>query len=138
MRGFRKFFIRGSNSNVFCFFLVDEGREDQNNTKGVPSSASQLFRWRADGGPTLNASLVFQGIQTSIAKKPYIFVIFQGGGCPDPLSTPLDLPMQCMNGPAHKILVLVTYAQMSLINVHVDVSSKACSLNFVLGHTTKG
>ena len=33
----------------------------------------------------------FQGIQTSIAKKPEIFVIFQGGGVgPDPLSPPLD------------------------------------------------
>ena len=66
------------------------GREDQINTKGVPSSARQrnaiemAFCWRADGGPTLNASLVFQGIQTSIAKKPYIFVIFQGGGVRTP------------------------------------------------------
>ena len=24
--------------------------------------------------------VIFQGIRTSIAKKPYIFVIFQGGG----------------------------------------------------------
>ena len=29
----------------------------------------------------------FQGIRTSIAKEPYIFVIFQGG--PDPLPSPL-------------------------------------------------
>ena len=39
--------------------------------------------------------MIFQGIQTSIAKKPYIFVIFQGGGGgggggQDPLSPPLD------------------------------------------------
>ena len=47
-----------------------------------------VFHWRADDGPTLNAGLVFQGFQTSIAKKPYIFVIFQGGT--DPLSLPLD------------------------------------------------
>ena len=36
--------------------------------------------------------MIFQGIRTSIAKKPYIFVIFQRGGrttCP-----PLDLRMQ--------------------------------------------
>ena len=42
------------------------------------------FRWRADDGPTLNGWLgsfvIFQGIWTSIAKKPYIFVIFRGGG----------------------------------------------------------
>ena len=45
----------------------------------------------ADDGPTLNAGLAaafFQGIPTSIAKEPYIFVNFQGG--PDPLSPPLD------------------------------------------------
>ena len=30
--------------------------------------------------------MIFQGIWTSIAKKPYIFVIFQGGGGLDPLS----------------------------------------------------
>ena len=47
------------------------------------------FRWRADNGPTLYAGLFFQGFRTSIAKEPYIFVIFQGGGGtggPDPLS----------------------------------------------------
>ena len=42
------------------------------------------FRWRADNDPTLNAGLVssfviFQGIQTSIAKEPCSFVIFPGG-----------------------------------------------------------
>ena len=42
------------------------------------------FRWRADAvGPSLNARMVaviFQGIRTRVAEKPYIFVIFQGGG----------------------------------------------------------
>ena len=50
------------------------------------------FRWRADDGPTLNAGLVaaiFQGIRTSIARKPYIFVIFQGGRGRTPFP-PLD------------------------------------------------
>ena len=45
------------------------------------------FRRCADDGPTLNTGLtaaIFQGIGTYIARKPYIFVIFQGG--PDPLS----------------------------------------------------
>ena len=55
------------------------------------------FCWRADDGPALNAGLVafviFQGIQTSIAKKPYIFVIFQGlgGGVPTPPIPPSGL-----------------------------------------------
>ena len=73
-----------------CFFLVDEGREDLSTTISGPSSA---FRWCADDSPTLNAGLVaviFQGIQTCIARKPYILVIFQGGGGgPDPLSPAL-------------------------------------------------
>ena len=45
------------------------------------------IRWRADNGLTLNAGLValyFRGIRASIAKKPYIFVIFQGGGVRTP------------------------------------------------------
>ena len=50
------------------------------------------FCWRADDDPTLNAGLVaaiFQRIWTCIiARKPYIFVIFQeGSGPPIP---PLD------------------------------------------------
>ena len=51
------------------------------------------FPWRANNGPKLNAGLVaviFQGIQNIIAKKPYIFVIFQGG--PDPLPPPPPPP----------------------------------------------
>ena len=38
--------------------------------------------------------MIFQGIRTSIAKEPYIFVIFQGG--PNPLSPPLDPHMYCI------------------------------------------
>ena len=82
MRGSRKFCQRGSNSTLtrfFKFYLVDEGKEDPNTTKGVPSSALQgnaisiVFPRQADNGQTLNAGLVafFQGIGTSIAKKPY-------------------------------------------------------------------
>ena len=32
----------------------------------------------------------------------------------------------------HKILVIIAYAQMSIINVNVDVSSEARGLNFGL------
>ena len=43
------------------------------------------FRWRADGGPILNAGfgsrfVIFHGIRTSIGKEPYNFVLFRGGG----------------------------------------------------------
>ena len=49
------------------------------------------LRWRADEGPTLNTSLaaMFQGIRTSIAKKPYSLAIFQGRVL-SPTSPPLD------------------------------------------------
>ena len=64
------------------------GREDPSPTLSGPSSARQrnaikAFRWHADECPTLNAGLaaaIFQGIRTCIARKPYIFVIFQCGG----------------------------------------------------------
>ena len=81
-------------------FLVDEGREDPNTTISGPSSARQrsaismAFRWRADDGPTLNAGLVpFQEILTSIAKIPYIFVIFQRGDRSGSPAPHLDPPM---------------------------------------------
>ena len=44
----------------------------------------------------LGSFVIFQGIQSSIAKKPFIFVIFQGGGGGgglDPLSPRLSLRM---------------------------------------------
>ena len=72
---------------VCLLFLVDEVRDDPNTTRSWPLSTRQrkaiqmLFRWWADGGPALNASL---GIWTSIAKTPYIFVIVHGGGVRTP------------------------------------------------------
>ena len=44
------------------------------------NAIEMAYRSRADDVP-LNAGF-FQGIRTSIAKKPYIFVIFQGGSGP--------------------------------------------------------
>ena len=89
MCGSRKFCQRGSNSdNVF---LVVQGGEDQNITISGPFSA-------------LNAGFVFQHIRTSIAKKPFIFAIFQGGS--DPLSPLLSTIMQ-LNDRATKLIVLL-------------------------------
>ena len=55
-----------------------------------------VLRWRADDNPTLNniecwlsIFVIFQGILTSIAKKPYIFVIFRGWGGGGGLDPPL-------------------------------------------------
>ena len=63
MRGFRKFYQRGSKFDFFC--LVDGGIEEGPNTAINGSSSARkrnaiemAFRWRADDGPTLNAGLV--------------------------------------------------------------------------------
>ena len=47
-------------------------------------------RWWPNIECWLSSFVDLHGIRTSIAKKPYIFVIFQGGGGPYPLSPPLD------------------------------------------------
>ena len=74
MRGPRKFFRWGPT----LFF-------SPNTTKIGPSSARQrnanlmAFRW-PNIECWLGSFVIFQGIRTSFAKKPYIFVIFQMGG----------------------------------------------------------
>ena len=58
-----------------------------------------VFRWRADDGPTSMLAWQlcdFQGIMTTIAKKLYMFVIFQGG--------PDHLPPSSLSGSAHRII----------------------------------
>ena len=87
MRGSRTLCQMGSIFEFIIFFSIDEGREDQNTTISGPSSARQrnaVSLQRDDDGSTMNAGLValcfFQGILTSIAKKPYIFGFFGGGG----------------------------------------------------------
>ena len=87
--GYRKFCQRGSNS-YNCFFLVDEELEDPNTTKSRPIIAYQrnaislASRWWPYLKCWLGSLVIFKGIRTSIAKKPYIFVIFQGGPDPPP------------------------------------------------------
>ena len=87
-------FVRGGptlTTFVFCFGWRGDGGSKYHYKGaiiGPPAKHHWMeFRWRVDDGPALNAGLVaaiFQGIRTCIARKPYIFVIFQGG--PDPLS----------------------------------------------------
>ena len=79
-----------------------EGRAgDLNTAVSGPSSVRHqnaietAFRWRADVGPTSNAGLVFQGIQTSIT-KPYILVVFQGEDPQPPPPPHLNRHMECM------------------------------------------
>ena len=59
-----------------------------------PASETPL-KWRFAGGPTM------LGIQTSIVKKPYIFVLFKGGG-PDHLPHP---PSGSAHAPKNKEII---------------------------------
>ena len=76
----RKFCQRGSNFD--SFFLVYKGSE-------YHYRQAIICQWWPNIECWLGSFVIFQGIWTSIAKKPYIFVIFQGG--PDPLSPPPPL-----------------------------------------------
>ena len=91
MYGSRNFCQRGSKLTVFSFFfsLVDEKRDDKIPLKaGHHRPASETpFKWRFAGmsmmfehcmNSGLVAFFIFQGIRTSIAKKPLIFVILWG------------------------------------------------------------
>ena len=86
----RKFCQRGFNSDIY-FFLRERGSKDHQKRAiiGLQQNASEM----ADNGRPWMLTwqlCVFQGIRTSIAKKTYKFVIFQGGGGGglDPLSPP--------------------------------------------------
>ena len=90
MRGSRKFCQRGSKFDNICFlfFVVGEGIEDPDTAIYWPSSARQQtpFKRCFAGGPMmsniecwLGSFVIFQGIRTSIAKKPYIFCDFSEG-----------------------------------------------------------
>ena len=60
----QKVLREGSNSDEF-FLCIDEGSENQNNTKSRPSSAchrNSIECW-------LGRFVMFQGIRTSIARK---------------------------------------------------------------------
>ena len=98
MRGSTKFCQRGSNSyNVLA--IRGERIQIPLKTGHLVLASKTPFKWRFTGGPIvaniecwLSSFVIFQGIPTSIAKKPYIFAIFSRG--PDTLPPPtLDLSM---------------------------------------------
>ena len=73
MRGSRKFCQRGSNSDTIIFWLMRWDRIQ------IPLKASHHrptsetpFKW------SHGSLVILYGIRTSIAKKPYIFLVFQG------------------------------------------------------------
>ena len=81
----KKVLSEGSNSDKFffsfSFFLVDEGREIK-----IPLKAdhhrppAHCVSLAADDDPTLNVGLIFRGIWTSMAKKPFILCVFSEAG----------------------------------------------------------
>ena len=71
----------------------------------------------------------FQGIRTSIAKKPYSFVIFQGAVLTHSPPPPLDLRM--FPGILTSILIIWMYKLMVLIDFSLTV--KAATLIFISG-----
>ena len=86
MRGSRKFCKRGSKfDDVFLFFvLVDDWIVIQISLHCIngPSSTHLSLAGRRwfNIECWLGSFVIFQGTGNSIAKKTYIFVIFQGGG----------------------------------------------------------
>ena len=88
---------RGSNSDVFLFFLVGKWRKDPITIISRPSLARQqsaikmAFCWCAYVGPNLNAGLIalwfFRGSGPVLLRNPIFLWFFRGG--PDPLSPPL-------------------------------------------------
>ena len=92
LKHLRKHLSEGSNfDNVF--FIVDEGGSKYHHKRAIDGPPAKIHLNGVSlacqyDAPKLNAGLVafqgFQGIRTSIAKKPYIFVIFRGGGSRPP------------------------------------------------------
>ena len=86
MCGSRKFFQRASNFEFFffSFVLVDEGIQVLIKAGHHWLASETPFKWCFAGVPKMAQycmlawHVIYQWIRTSIAKKPYIFVIFQG------------------------------------------------------------
>ena len=89
-------FVRGGPTLIRFFFFFRE-RLQRLPKAGDYRPASET-PWRFAGGPIMAHRWMltwqlcdFQGIRTSITREPYKFVIFKGGGGPDPLSPPPPL-----------------------------------------------
>ena len=73
------------------------------------NGVSMTGRWGPITECWLGSFVVLQGIQTNIAKRPYIFVIFQGGGSGPPIP-PLDshMNLSVIKGSDRLIMLLIT------------------------------
>ena len=111
MRGSRKLCRRWSKfANLITLFIIflklmgDRGSKYRFNWAIIGPTAKHhgillVGRWWPKIECWLGSFVIFQGIRTSIAKKPYVFVIFfsgGGGGGPDPPVPPLNPPVHNM------------------------------------------
>ena len=100
-------FVRGGSTLTTFFFLfvwsMSEGGSKYHLTRAILgplakrhiNGVSRAWRRWPNIECWLGSFVIFQGIWTSIAKKPYIFVIFHGGGVRTPWPPPphLDPPI---------------------------------------------
>ena len=93
-------------------------------------------RWWPNIECWLGSFVVFQGIRTSIAKKPYIFVIFQGAGGLDHLSHPLGPPMYCGIFRSYSLALCPSlhYATQEPKRIHVHLSSTKYHNKYLYSH----
>ena len=67
-----------------------------------PSAHQSIYEWRPNIECWHGSFVIFQGVRTSIAKKPYIFCDFSGGGSGPPPLPPLD---QRKTRPVHLVII---------------------------------
>ena len=72
--------------------------------------------------------MVLQGIRANIAKKPYIFVIFQGVGGSGPPVLPLDPHMSVHNG-EQRYYAVFTQTAKTLIRLDTRISSNRLNVH---------
>ena len=81
------------------------------------NGVSLAGRWWPNIECWLESFVIFQRTRTSIAKKPYIFVIFQGG--PDSLSPPpLDPPMIYTHKKLKRLELFFIVSRRNVLRLH--------------------
>ena len=112
MRRSRKFCQRGSDFDN-GFFSVDKGRDDPNTAISGPTSAHQRNACRTFDC-WLGNLVIFLGIRTSIARKPYSVVIFRwwGGVC-----TPI--PSGSAHAHTHSLARAFTACLLKVVDIQV-------------------
>ena len=123
---------RGSNSDkvYFCFFRRARLQRPPK-VGNYPSASETPFKWRFASEPIIAQRWMltwqlcdFHGIRTSITKKPYKFVIFQGGGF-EPPAPPLWI-RTCNVKCCHTYLIYVIRNVLYLLIGRVHIQVQGC------------